>query len=565
MTPRNPFAHPDALTLAHVLARLEADTSFPLQRRRDLCSAVRTVGRWFNLGLTEIPANYEFLRRGFKNFHPRFANVRQRRLENVRSFLTAALQHVGIPTNRQTYLAPLAPKWQALFDRLPTSYDRTSLSRFMRYCSAAGIGPEDVTDEVSTDFRDALVKESLTERPLTAHQSACRIWSRMCGAVDGWPETTLAVPRYRQTFTLPWDTFPESFRHDVEAFSAALRSDDLFAENAPVRPLREGSIKTRVNQIRFFSSALIHAGHDPSAITSLAYLVDRANFEAGLRHLLDRNGGKTSKSISDLAWCLRTVAVHHAGVTGDDLERIKTLTRRLQPPSRGLTEKNRGRLRQFDDPENLRRLLLLPATLFAQAQKVDVPRRREALLVQHALAIELLTVAPMRIDNLACLHMENHLSWSRSNWGGVVHITIPEGMVKNDQDLEFELPEETASLLRLYISDYRDLLFEQPGPWLFPSRDPSRPKRSDTLSRQISARIWDKTGIKFNPHLFRHLAASLILKRHPDGYGTASRVLGHRNANTVYKSYSGLEAKAAHRMYVEEIIGRRCSPREEDR
>ena len=55
MTPRNPFAHPDALTLAHVLARLEADTNLPLQRRRDLCSAVRTVGRWFNLGLTEIP------------------------------------------------------------------------------------------------------------------------------------------------------------------------------------------------------------------------------------------------------------------------------------------------------------------------------------------------------------------------------------------------------------------------------------------------------------------------------------------------------------------------------
>ncbi len=426
----------------------------------------------------------------------------------------------------------------------------------MRICSAAGIRPEDVTDKISTAFRDALVKESLTKRPLIAHQTMCRLWNRMCGVVDGWPDTTLTEPRYQEVFSLPLETFVDSFRRDIDAFSAALRSDDLFAENAPVRPLRPGSIKTREKQIRFFASALVHAGHDPSAITSLAYLVDLANFEAGIRHLLDRNGGKTSKSISDLAWCLRTVAVHHAGVTGDHLERIKTVTKRLQPPSRGLTEKNRNRLRQFDDVDNLRLLLLLPATLLARVQKIDNPGRREALLVQTALAIELLIVTAMRIANLADLHMENNISWTRSNRGGVVHIVIPEGMVKNDQDLEFELPEETASLLRIYINDYRDLLFDQPGPWLFPSRDPNRPKRSDSLSRQISKRIRDETGISINPHMFRHLAASLILDRHPDGYGTASRVLGHRNADTVYRSYSGLEAKAAHKMYVEKIINR---------
>jgi len=557
MTKRNPFTTGDAPTLADVLVRLEADTTLPVQRRRDLCSAIRTVGKWFDLGLTEIPANYVFLRRGFEAFHPRFANVSQRRVQNVRSLLTAALDHVGIPSNRQTYLAPLAPAWRQLSEAIPSCYDRDSLARFMRFCSAAGISPEAVTDDTSAAFRDALIAESLTRQPETAHQTMCRAWNRMRDIVNGWPETVLEVPRSGVWFSLPWDAFPQSFRDDVDAYRASLRVDDIFADNAPIRPLRPRTIESRTWQIRYFASALVHAGHDPEAITALGVLVELDNFEAVLRYLVERNGGKTSKSLANLAWCMRTVALHHVGITGDHLEQIKRLTKRLQPGTSGMTGKNRDRLRQFDDCANLRKLLLLPTTLLDRARKSNAPNPQTALLVQHALAIELLTIAPMRIANLASLRLDQHITWSRSNREGAVHITIPEAEVKNAQDLVYELPEESAALLRIYLERYRPLLFDHPGAWLFPSRDPSRPKRADTLASQIARRVWQETGIRMNAHLFRHVSATLILDQYPDAYATAGRVLGDRSVNTVYRYYSGREAKAAHRLYVEMILGRR--------
>ena len=44
-----------------------------------------------------------------------------------------------------------------------------------------------------------------------------------------------------------------------------------------------------------------------------------------------------------------------------------------------MTEKNRGRLRQLDDPKNVRLLLDLPQRLVRKAKKLDRGRRDDAL------------------------------------------------------------------------------------------------------------------------------------------------------------------------------------------
>jgi len=78
-----------------------------------------------------------------------------------------------------------------------------------------------------------------------------------------------------------------------------------------------------------------------------------------------------------------------------------------------MTDKNRERLRQFDDPRNVDALLSLPAKLLRQAQRCDAGGKRELTAIICALAIELLIAAPVRIQNLVTLEVDRHIVQSR--------------------------------------------------------------------------------------------------------------------------------------------------------
>jgi len=552
--PFNPFVSRDALTLADVLNAIEATPDLKLQERRDMSSALRSVARWFNRELSEIPANYEFLRRGFKAFHHRYANVSRRRVQNVRSLISKAFQLTDIPTNRQCYLAPLDEAWKTLHGMLPSSYERNSMGRFERYCSAQGIAPEDVDDTVSEAFLNALTQESLTKNPRTAHGNMVRAWNRVADTIADWPDIRLTVPCYTNNVVLPRETFCELFHEDVQRYLACLAVDDLFDPRAPTRPLRPLSIKTREQQLYRFASALCRAGRDPADLVSLASLIEHDNFKTGLRYLIDRNGGQTSSSIADLAWCLRTVAVHHVCLDGPDLVRLQDICRRLRRNREGPSPRNRDRLEPFEDIKTLARLVCLPPRLIGQGLKKPKFGRREALLIQKALAIEIALVAPMRIANIAGLNLERHLRWSEAGRKGELRISIPGDEVKNGQALTFAIPEKTAAMIRIYCEQCRPLLSRTPNPWLFPGPDSARPKRADTLGKQISALIWQELGLRVHPHLLRHIAAYIVLRESPEAYGQVSRILAHKNVNTAYRHYSGLETGAAHRLYLEKVL-----------
>jgi hypothetical protein len=269
------------------------------------------VSRWFNLPATAIPANLEFLRRLLAAFSPAAVGATPKRVSNVKCELTFALRHLGLLA-RGSYLAPLTPEWQALWGRLPDKYARTALSRFFRYCSAEGVPPTLVTDEVAAAFLAALEAETLIKQPRVVHQNAARVWNRMLR--PGWPAVALTVPRYAEHYILPESAFPGSFRRDLDAYLANLGHDDILDLEAPPRPLRARTLKTYRYELRRFASMLVHRGHAAARITSLAYLVDPKHVEDGLRFLLGRHGNRPLKSALDLALLLGKVAKHWAKV-----------------------------------------------------------------------------------------------------------------------------------------------------------------------------------------------------------------------------------------------------------
>jgi integrase len=189
----------------------------------------------------------------------------------------------------------------------------------------------------------------------------------------------------------------------------------------------------------------------------------------------------------------------------------------------------------------------------SELPKSGKPSRAEALQVQTALAIELLLMMPVRITNLAGLELERHLIRSRP--GGVVSIPIGGEEVKNDFNIEAQLPAESVALLDLYLTRYRPALFNgEPSNWLFPGRYNSKPKKVASLGQQISDCIRRRCGLEVNPHLFRHIGAMSYLNANPGAYGLMKLVLGHKSVETTTRFYCGLEGPAAMRHFDEHVL-----------
>ena len=215
---------------------------------------------------------------------------------------------------------------------------------------------------------------------------------------------------------------------------------------------------------------------------------------------------------------------------------------------RGCPAKNEERLRQFREDKVLRALFTLPDRILAGERRKPADSR-SALRMQTALAIALLSVAPMRIENLRCLDRDCHFVRAFSGKDPVLQIRIEAPEVKNDVDLAYPVPDDVQDFLEVFMTRYQPLLANgHPSALLFPGRM-GGPKAANSLRRNICGSVRRELGLHVNPHLFRHLAAYLYLKRHPGHYEDVRRILDHKSIATTINAYVGLEAATALNRY----------------
>lgn len=188
----------------------------------------------------------------------------------------------------------------------------------------------------------------------------------------------------------------------------------------------------------------------------------------------------------------------------------------------------------------------MPKAIVRALPREGAPSYALAIQVQSALAIAILTTAPMRAKNLASLRLGRHVVQTRP--GGVRHIVIPTEEVKNDTPLTFEISDPLGAVMDIYLARCRPLLSEDPEGFLFPSRRGGA-KTPGTLAEQLKRTLRQETGIDLNAHAFRHLAAKLFLAEHPGEYEMVRLLLGHKDLNTTIKFYCGLEQADALRRY----------------
>ena len=547
-------------TLQEVIDALGVRSDLSDQRRLDLRSSLRTFAKVMGKSPDQLPADIGALNSQIAGLTAQMVGLSARRWANVKSGLTTALSLTGAKVIAGKRRGALAPEWAALLDQVEGRYERARLSKFFSWCTSEGISPAGVDQGDVDRFVVALAKESLVERPKAVHRDLALAWGRCRTTVAGWPEAEIKVPDNSRAYALAEEDFSEVFVQDVAAYLHHLAVVDPFEETPrkAMAPTTLRDVKLRIYQL---ASALAETGRDPKSIIGLCDLVAPEAAKAILRGQYQRNGGRKTGQLTNYARTLINAARHWVKASEADIDTLRALARSVTPKTSGMTDRNRARLRQFDNQSAVHRLISLPGLVFDALPPEGRLSPAQALRVQSALAVAILILgAPLRIKNLASLQLGVHVLETRPiGLGGNVsnvaskgattrHIVLPALEVKNTKDLEFTLPSGLCKYLDTYVARCLPILVRGGSTYLFPNTTGGT-KREDGLSVQIKTFIKRETGLIVNAHLYRHLAAKLYLERNPGDYPTVQMLLGHKDLQTTMRAYVGMEQGDAIKRY----------------
>ncbi len=553
--PSQVFMNSAPPTMAWVRDRVAAEMTGT--KRRDTLSAFNSLGRALKLEWETVRVTATNIRDILVGRTAAELSFTEQRWRNIRSLIHGAIKAFNPPLQAMTKRIPLSHSWEHLLVTIPKKHWRHGLTRFACYCSAVQVAPEMVTPETLMGFHDALVAEELILDPRNKLKHTIACWNMCQSNTPSWPAVRLASPFESTTFTLSRDVFLESFNDDVDHWKARLLDPDVLDPHAPPRPLKQVTVEGAEKQIYRFTSALVHRGEcRPEDIDDLSFLVsDPERFKSGLRYFIDRNDGKTSANISRIANTLRAVAKYYLRLPAAQIDALDVYCNRLRVPRRTtLTDSNRGKLQQFDDPENVRKLLEFSSAEAARGRRHNNPYRA-AKCFERALATSLLISTSLRFKNLRSIELSGDLQWV----GDVCYLSIPADRVKNEVPLDYELPPETCALLREFIDTYRPRFPGSDGIFLFPGRN-GGPRPHNSLADGLMLAILKHTGLRMNPHLFRHVVAKIVIERDPGLAFAVSRHLGHKRMDTTMQSYLGTEGRVVSRRIDQVLSDARKNP-----
>jgi hypothetical protein len=550
---RNPFADPTLPTFADLIGRIQAAEVLPLRTQQNWAWALRAVARAVGKDPVAVPAHPEFLRKLLDQAAPASIGINRAAWNNARSLCGKALEWAGLASMPGHYQAPFTPAWDELWAKLPTGTALSfQLSRLFHWASAQGVEPADMNDAALDRFHQDLVAESIVRDPYEIYRGAAKSWNNAVERIPGWPQQRLAVPSRQQVFSFPWSTFPPTLEADVEAYLRRAAGLDL-SDDHFTRAQRPATIQTRRWQLRLLATAIAKSGIAPDTLTDLRTMLVPEVAARGLQHLHDRNNGASSVQISNVALFLGTLA-GRLEMPDDMVSRLRKMARKLKVTQHGMTARNREAMRAFDDHVAVEALLGLPQRILREVRASGRTGYREAKMIQTALAIELLLNAPVRIQNLASIDLGRHLLEVGSRGTRTVHLHFPAAEVKNANDLEFPLMQESVELLEIYLAEFRPLLSAEPGLLLFPGKLADQHKGNGALSSQIKELVHAYTRLDMPAHRFRHAAAKIYLDRHPGEYELIRQLLGHKDKETTIAFYSGAESASAARYYARTIL-----------
>jgi integrase len=514
-----------------------------------LCS-LGQLGKSIDKPLDTIPARWTAARFPIKRLHHARVGMNPKTLANHKSNVRAALLWYGGEKKVPSRGMPLSAQWQHLRQQLTDRHSRSVLSPLMRYCSARTIVPDNVSEKEVDDFMRYRAETTALATDAAARRAIARCWNGCIGTIEGWPARRLIEPPVKTHGGPAWEDFPEGLRKDVCAHLAEFTRIRKSAKGKRMRPCKPSTIRRSRAELEAFARMAVRTGVPIETLTSLKALVRPEVAISVIDAYWKADGEEPTNYTVDLGWKLLSIARKLGCFDAAELERLEETRESLEVYRRGgLTEKNRALILQVLSGAVWKDVVNLPFALMSQARALRATSPvKAAILAQLAVAIAILTFAPVRLGNLVQIRLDQNLI-KPGGLNAPYWLVFPDYDVKNRVNLEFPFDDGLTRLIDEYIHDFRSVLLRGSSElWLFPGEEGGF-KDAKTLSGQITERIEKATGLFITVHQFRHAAAARWLQHRPGDYENVRRMLGHRNVQTTIKFYCGLETMQANQMF----------------
>jgi len=318
--------------------------------------------------------------------------------------------------------------------------------------------------------------------------------------------------------------------------------------------LKLSTIRTRQAELRAIARMAVKVGVPIKKLNSLAALLAPDVAGKVLDAYWKKNGENPKLFTIELAARFLGIAKETQCLCETDCERLDEIRHSFEHfRKEGLTDKNIAFLRHVLTPGVWGTVVKLPFALMADARRQKHAPVRAAVTAQMAVAIAILSVAPVRLANLTAIRLGTNLikpgGPEKNYW-----LAFPDYDVKNRVRLEYPLEEYLTQLINEYVHAFRpSLLRGSNEDWLFPGQRRGA-KGKISFSGQIAERIYEATGLRMTVHQFRHAAGALILKKRPGEYELVRQLLGHKNVQTTINAYIGLDTIHASEIYNKIIL-----------
>lgn len=545
------------LSLANALILISNDPSLPKSKKTQWCCSIRQIAKWIGRSLEQMPARLNALRQPVARLNAARLGTTQKTLSNHKSNLKAALNHLS---GRGLTLArgvELSPECKAQLDRVVDKWARTRLYALFRYASAHGLKPQDMTDEVLDAYFEHRRTSTFHKVTLSVRRETARAWNKCVDDVQGFPCVRLTVEELKPRFNGPgWEDFPQGFRDEVDGYLETLKGPHRSANGRRRKGCKASTIRTRFAEIKAAARKMVRLGKPVASFRSLRDLIEPEVVRELLDAYWEQCGERPTNYVIDLAWKLLSIARYTDSLTLEELAELDDMRVALEEHRRpGLTEKNLAVVRAVLAGNVWTKVVQLPDQLMADALRLKKKSAvKAAVLAQIAVAIRILTFAPVRVGNLVNISLETNLI-RPDGLDGPYWLEFPNYDVKNGTDLTYPLSNDVTRFIDLYIHEFRPVLLRGSNtPLLFPGgKGDGAAKLTTTLSEQIAGLTDREIGLRITAHQFRHAAAAIILKNQSGNYELVRRVLGHRNIQTTINFYVGLETIESSKQFGELI------------
>jgi hypothetical protein len=398
-------------SFADAIMTISAATDLSEETRRHWRSSLAGIARAFDQPLELIPARYSAIRARMAALHHVPLDWVPKTLANHKSNAKAALIWFAKEKDVLQHGVALSPAWDRLRLQLTDPSTRYRLMPLMRFCSGVHMEPDAVDEAVIDRYIDHRARTTTRASDAASRRILARLWNAGIGNIEGWPQQRLVEPPVKAVEGPGWEDFPGGLRADIEGYLAGLNRIRRNKAGQRIRPCKPSTITTRRRELVAAVRMAVKLGIPLASLTSLGALVHPDVAEKVLDGYWRKDGEVPTTYTINLS--CRFVALAHSvgGLDEAAVRQLGDLRFALeQHREDGMTPKNLALIRCVLTVEVWSRVTKLPEQLLRQArlEQRHAPVRA-AVLAQIAVAVAILTVAPVRLGNLASIRLGENL------------------------------------------------------------------------------------------------------------------------------------------------------------